>query len=74
MYGDRWLRLFPSSSPSLRLTWWGMAWQEYIVNKLQKQLTRLANEKQLLQVEKSDLQRQVLVPEIQASYLIYLYL
>ena len=29
------------------------------MNKLQKQLTRLANEKQLLQMEKSDLQRQV---------------
>ena len=36
--------------------------QEYITNKLQKQLMRLATEKQTLQLEKSDLQRQVRQP------------
>ena len=33
--------------------------QEYIVNKLQKQVERLAKEKGALQQEKNDLQRQV---------------
>lgn len=33
--------------------------QEYIVNKLQKQLERLAKEKAALQKEKCELQRQV---------------
>lgn len=32
--------------------------QEYIMNKLQKQLEKLASEKQLLQRERTDLQRQ----------------
>lgn len=35
--------------------------QEYIVNKLQKQAMRLATEKQALQLEKTDLKRQVLL-------------
>lgn len=36
-----------------------MAGQEYITNKLQKQVDQLASEKRALQHEKVDLQRQV---------------
>ncbi len=41
--------------------------QEYIVNKLQKQAMGLAAEKQALQLEKTDLKRQVLHPLLTAS-------